>query len=47
MCRTRQNSNKNIQLFAEKLLQIAEDAYSKNRLKDPLVHQQLVDIFFL
>lgn len=45
MRRTRQNSNESVQLFAERLLQIAEDAYSKDRLKDPLVQQQLVDIF--
>lgn len=45
MRRTRQNSNESVQLFAERLLQIAEDAYSKDKLKDPLVQQQLVDIF--
>lgn len=30
MLRTRQNSNESVQLFAERLLQIAEDAYSKD-----------------
>lgn len=45
MRRRRQNSNESVQLFAERLLQIAEDAYSKDRIKDPLVQQQLVDIF--
>lgn len=45
MLRTRQNSNESVQLFAERLLQIAEDAYNKDRLKDHLVQQQLVDIF--
>lgn len=45
MRRTSQYSNKSVQLFAERLLQIVEDAYSKKRLKDPLIQQQLVDIF--
>ena len=45
MRKTRQNSNESVQLFAERLLQIAEDAYSNDRLKDPLIQQQLVDIF--
>lgn len=34
-----------MQLFAERLLQIAEDAYSKDKLKDPFVQQQPVNIF--
>lgn len=45
MHRTRQNSNESVRWFAERLLQIAEDAYSKGRLKDTLVQQLLVDIF--
>lgn len=44
MHRTRQNSNESVRWFAERLLQIAEDAYSRGRLKDTLV-QLLVDIF--
>lgn len=45
MRRTRQSDNESVQLFAERLLQIAEDAYDSERMADPLIQQQLVDIF--
>lgn len=41
MHRTRQNSNESVRWFAERLLQIAEDAYSKGRLKDGLTFDYL------
>lgn len=38
MRRTRQNSNESVQ-FAERMLQIAEDAYNREKLKDKVVQQ--------
>lgn len=44
MRRTRQNSNESVQ-FAERMLHIAEDAYNREKLKDKVAQQQLVNIF--
>lgn len=41
---TSQNSIESVQLFAERLLQIAEGAYNIETLKDRMVQQQFVDI---
>jgi hypothetical protein len=45
MRRTRQFDNECVQLYAERLLQIAEDAYDPDKMTDQLVQQHLVDIF--
>ena len=45
MRRTRQFDNECVQIYAERLLQIAEDAFDPDRMTDQLVQQQLVDIF--
>ena len=45
MRRTRQFDNECVQLYAERLLQIADDAYDRDKMTDQLVQQQLVDIF--
>jgi hypothetical protein len=45
MRKTRQFDNECVQLYAKRLLQIAEDAYDPDKMTDQLVQQQLVDIF--
>lgn len=41
MNRTQQNWNDSVEMFAERLLQIVENAFSKDRLKDPLMKKTL------
>lgn len=45
MPKIRQSDIESVQLFMEHLLQIAEYAYDPNRIMDPLILQQFVDIF--
>ena len=45
MRRTKQFDGESVQLFAERLLQISEDAFDSDRIANPLIQQQLVDIF--
>jgi hypothetical protein len=45
MRRTKQFDGESVQLFAERLLQISEDAFDSDRIADPLIQQQLIDIF--
>lgn len=41
----RQNSNESVQIFAERILQVAEDAYPSENLEHEIIQKQLVDIF--
>lgn len=41
----RQNSNESLQIFAERILQVAEDAYTSENLEHEIIQKQLVDIF--
>lgn len=41
----RQNSNESVQIFAERILQVAEDAYTSENLEHEIIQKQLVDIF--
>lgn len=41
----RQNSNESVQIFAERSLQVAEDAYTSENLEHEIIQKQLVDIF--
>lgn len=40
-----QNSNESVQIFAERILQVAEDAYTSENLEHEIIQKQLVDIF--
>lgn len=43
----RQNSNESVQIFAERILQVAEDAYTSENLEHEIIQKQLVDIFLI
>lgn len=45
MRKMRQNSNESVQIFAERILQVAEDAYTSENLEHEIIQKQLVDIF--
>lgn len=45
MRKMRQNSNKSVQIFAERTLQVAEYAYTSENLEHEIIQKQLVDIF--
>lgn len=45
MRKMRQNSNESVQIFAERILQVAEDAYTSENLDHEIIQKQLVDIF--
>lgn len=45
MRKMRQNSNESVQIFVERILQVAEDAYTSEKLEHEIIQKQLVDIF--
>lgn len=44
MRKMRQNSNESVQIFAERILQVAEEAYTSEN-EHEIIQKQLVDIF--
>lgn len=42
MRKMRQNSNESVQIFAERILQVAEDAYPSENLEHEIIQKQLV-----
>lgn len=45
MRKMRQNSNESVQIFAERILQVAEDTYTSENLDLEIIQKQWVDIF--
>lgn len=45
MRKMRKISNESVQIFAERILQVAEDAYTSENLEHEIIQKQLFDIF--